>query len=107
MKIGRFSAAVALVVLAASVVSAEDQGSSRNDWAGWGVRVGVADSPDQVVVGAQYDFGEFAHRVHLEPNIELGFGDEVVLVELSGFVPATTTAISRSRSRPAEACAGR
>ena len=42
---------------------------------GWGLRFGVGDDPDQVIAGAQWDFGEFK-AVHLEPNVELSVGDD-------------------------------
>ena len=42
---------------------------------GWGLRFGVGDDPDQVIGGAQWDFGEFK-AVHLEPNLELSIGDD-------------------------------
>jgi len=58
-------------------VQAQDAGSQKShDWSGWGVRVGLADDPDQVIIGGQYDFGEIADRVHFEPNVELGIGDD-------------------------------
>ncbi|MEE8412713.1 MAG: hypothetical protein V3S47_09420 [Acidobacteriota bacterium] len=41
---------------------------------GWGLRFGIGDDPDQIIVGAQWDFGEFK-AVHLEPNVELSVGD--------------------------------
>jgi hypothetical protein len=44
---------------------------------GWGLRFGVGDDPDQVIAGAQWDFGEFK-AVHLEPNVELSAGDDHV-----------------------------
>lgn len=42
---------------------------------GWGLRFGVGDDPDQVIAGAQFDFGSFKW-VHLEPNLELSIGDD-------------------------------
>ncbi len=48
---------------------------------GWGLRFGVGDDPDQVIAGAQWDFGEFK-AVHLEPNAELSVGDN--FLTLSG-----------------------
>jgi len=44
---------------------------------GWGIRLGVGDDPDQIIGGVQLDYGEFK-GVHLEPNIELGIGDDHV-----------------------------
>ncbi len=42
---------------------------------GWGPRVGISDNPDQVVVGAHWDLGEFAPRVRWQPSVDFGFGD--------------------------------
>ncbi len=51
---------------------------------GWGVRVGVADDPDQVVAGAQFDFGSVARRVYVEPNVELGIGNDRAILVFTG-----------------------
>jgi len=46
---------------------------------GWGPRVGLSLNPDQVHFGAHLDFGNFAQHVRFQPNVELGFGDDVKL----------------------------
>ena len=46
---------------------------------GWGPRVGLSLNPDQVYFGAHLDFGNFARHVRFQPNLELGFGDNVKL----------------------------
>jgi hypothetical protein len=46
---------------------------------GWGPRVGLSLNPDQVHFGAHLDYGNFARHVRFQPNIELGFGDDVKL----------------------------
>ena len=51
---------------------------------GWGLRFGVGDDPDQVIAGAQWDFGEFK-AVHLEPNVELSVGDDHLTLEVADF----------------------
>jgi hypothetical protein len=51
----------------------------------WGFRIGVATEPDQAVGGVQFDLGEIVRRLHLEPNLELGVGDDHTV--LSGTVP--------------------
>jgi hypothetical protein len=43
---------------------------------GWGVRLGVANSPDMVIAGANLDMGGIARRVRAEPNFEIGIGDD-------------------------------
>jgi hypothetical protein len=47
---------------------------------GWGPRLGVTINPDQFHVGAHLDFGNFAQHVRFQPNVEVGFGDNVTLV---------------------------
>ncbi|MFH1311938.1 MAG: outer membrane beta-barrel protein [Candidatus Eisenbacteria bacterium] len=44
---------------------------------GWGPRVGLSLDPDQVHFGAHLDFGNFARHVRFQPNVELGFGDDM------------------------------
>jgi hypothetical protein len=46
---------------------------------GWGPRIGLSVSPDQVHFGAHLDFGQFANHIRFQPNLELGFGDDVKL----------------------------
>jgi hypothetical protein len=46
---------------------------------GWGPRVGLSLSPDQIHFGGHLDFGQFAKHVRFQPNVELGFGDNVDL----------------------------
>jgi hypothetical protein len=46
---------------------------------GWGPRVGVSINPDQFHFGAHLDFGNFARHVRFQPNLELGFGDDMKL----------------------------
>lgn len=75
---------VVMLMLLATPVLAQEGGSKQSDWSGWGVRVGVADDPDQFVVGAQFDFGEIADRIHFEPNFELGVGDDHIVLAGTG-----------------------
>jgi len=46
---------------------------------GWGPRVGLSIDPDQFHFGAHLDFGQFARHVRFQPNVEIGFGDDVDL----------------------------
>ena len=50
---------------------------------GWGPRVGITSSPDQVYFGAHLDCGDFADRVRFQPNLEIGVGDGVTLAALN------------------------
>jgi len=46
----------------------------------WGLRLGLGNDPDQIIVGGQYDFGEIARRVHIDPHFELGLGDDSAIL---------------------------
>lgn len=50
---------------------------------GWGPRLGLSLNPDQVHFGAHLDFGQFADHVRLQPNLELGFGEDVKLFTIN------------------------
>jgi len=66
------------VVAAAAPASAADIALR-----GSGLRVGVADNPDQFVAGFQLDMGEFVPRLRFQPNLEIGLGDHRPLVEVT------------------------
>lgn len=67
----RTAGLLAFLVLASLPAAAQDIA-----FRGWGVRAGVADDPDQVVLGAQFNFGEFIEDLRFQPNVEVGFGDD-------------------------------
>ncbi len=69
----------ALVLSVASLAVAEDGFGYR----GWGPRAGLSVDPDQVFGGIHFDFGELARNVRLQPNVELGVGDDEVLLALN------------------------
>ena len=46
---------------------------------GWGPRIGLSLNPDQIHFGTHLDFGHFADHVRFQPNLELGFGEDVKL----------------------------
>lgn len=52
--------------------------------AGWGPRLGVTSDPDQIHMGLHIDVSNLASHVRFQPNIEVGFGDDMVLVSLNG-----------------------
>jgi hypothetical protein len=70
--------AAALGVVLGSVVALA---GPDNDvvFRGWGPRVGLSLNPDQIYFGAHLDFGNFANHIRFQPNLELGFGDNVKL----------------------------
>jgi hypothetical protein len=45
-----------------------------------GVRGGASVNPDQFYVGGHVETPAIVDRVHLRPNLEIGFGDNVTLV---------------------------
>lgn len=49
----------------------------------WGLRAGVSDRPDQVLIGVQVDLGELIDKLNFEPNLELGLGDDQTIFSLS------------------------
>lgn len=51
---------------------------------GWGPRMGLSVDPDQLHVGVQFDLGEFVPHLQFQPNVELGFGDDVFLLLMNG-----------------------
>jgi hypothetical protein len=51
---------------------------------GWGPRVGISTSPDQLVLGGQLVTDELAPHVIAVPNLELGFGDDVTVIAING-----------------------
>lgn len=77
MKETAFTAA--LFLLAVSAAMAQDGPGFR----GWGLRAGVSDRPDQLIVGAQADFGELFENLSFIPNLELGVGDDQNILSLS------------------------
>lgn len=81
----RMLVATLVAVTLAIVPSAVRAGDPNSDigFRGWGPRVGLTINPDQVHVGAHLDFGNFARHVRFQPNVEVGFGDDLTLVTLN------------------------
>jgi hypothetical protein len=46
----------------------------------YGLRAGFSTDPDQLVLGGQMSVGEVAPNLTFDPNVELGFGDNVTLI---------------------------
>lgn len=51
--------------------------------AAFGPRFGVSIDPDQVVVGGQVSLRDFAPNWSFDPNLELGFGDDLTVFALN------------------------
>src|SRR5437867_3119209 len=49
----------------------------------YGVRTGFSSSPDQLVLGGQMSVAEVAPNLSFDPNVELGFGDNLTLIGLN------------------------
>lgn len=46
----------------------------------FGFRAGFSSSPDQLVLGGQMSVGEVAPNLTFDPNLDLGFGDNVTIL---------------------------
>lgn len=57
------------VILSATPAAAQDPG----------VRAGVSIDPDQFYFGGHFETGPLVDRLHFKPNLEIGFGDDIVL----------------------------
>lgn len=85
----RFIQTAALLAISLSLAATAAHASSSSDplsdigFRGWGPRVGLTFSPDQFHVGAHLDYGNFAKHVRFQPNVEVGFGDDLTLVTLN------------------------
>lgn len=71
------------VVCAPAVAPAATDALSDIGFRGWGPRLGLTFNPDQFHVGAHMDFGNFARHVRFQPNVEIGFGDDVTLLTVN------------------------
>lgn len=49
----------------------------------YGFRAGFSTSPDQLVLGGQMSIGEVAPNLSFDPNIELGFGDNLTIISFN------------------------
>ncbi len=70
----------ATIILLAGTTYSQD---SEPGYRGWGPRVGLSLDPDQVHFGGHVDFGNFAKRLRFQPNLEIGFGDDLRLIALN------------------------
>ena len=80
----RAAPVLTVLLLAGPVVPALAQGTQGTTgigWQGWGVRVGASANPDQLYGGVHFNLGQFAKDVRFRPTVEIGFGDDVTLVQ--------------------------
>ena len=84
MRIRNLVLIVITTLLLSLPVWAEDESQGQNSsqggihLRGWGIRAGLGVDPDQLIVGAHWDLGEIVEHLRLQPNVELGFGDDVL-----------------------------
>jgi hypothetical protein len=86
MKARKIAPLLILPCLAVLATPALAQGTAQVGYRGWGVRAGLSSNPDQVYAGVHWDLGEFARNVRFRPNIEVGFGDHVTLLQANAEV---------------------
>jgi len=80
MQIKRYLVLTAILMVALPIWAEEpSETSSQSDigWKGWGLRAGLTSDPDQFVGGVQFNLGEFRRHLRFQPDVELGFGDDV------------------------------
>lgn len=75
-----------LLILVVLSTPAMAQGTAKIEYRGWGARVGASSNPDQIYGGAHWDLGEFARNVRFRPNVEIGFGDHVTVLQANAEV---------------------
>ena len=73
------------IIGAALFLIAIGAGAARG-YTAWGPRLGVTADPDQVHVGMHIDVGSFGEHVRFQPNMDMGFGDDIFLASLNGDV---------------------
>ena len=61
---------LSLALFAAVALPALPAAAQDLAFRGWGLRAGVSDNPDQLVVGAQFNFGEVYRDVRFQPSVE-------------------------------------
>lgn len=83
----RLSRVFALVLMAAATAAALPAARADIGYRGWGPRVGLSDSPDQIIGGLHWDLGEWGPHVVFQPDLEFGIGDDIFTVDFT--VPAT------------------
>jgi len=66
----RLSLLLGLVILAATPAAAQDGG----------IRGGISVDPDQFYFGGHLETGPLVNRLHFRPNVEVGVGDDLLLI---------------------------
>jgi len=78
------TAALAFAALAPSGAHAQDGDGSARAFGvrGIGPRIGLSIDPDQLHLGGHLDLGDLGRRVNLMSSLEVGFGDDLVVLTL-------------------------
>lgn len=74
---------ILLTLVLVACLTAATALEARDYVLGWGGRVGATLDPEQIHLGFHLDLGDIAERLRLQPNIEIGFGDNVTLVAIN------------------------
>ena len=64
------SVLLGLVILSSTPAAAQDAG----------IRAGISVDPDQFYFGGHLETSPLIDRLHFRPNVEVGFGDDLVLI---------------------------
>jgi len=75
-------AATALLASSASAAN-ETAAAASSERPTFGPRIGISSSPDQLVLGGQVTFPDFAPHLSVSPNVELGFLDNETTVAIN------------------------
>ena len=75
--------AVGWMILAGCAFCGRPAGAQELRYGGWGVRGGFSVTPDQFVLGAHVHLGELARNLRLDPNVDIGFGDNLTVITLN------------------------
>ena len=81
-----FAFMLATALLAAPFAAfAADSASGAGAGSGtqFGPRIGMSSSPDQIVLGGQIAFPDFAPHLNVVPNVEVGFLDNQTVIALN------------------------
>ena len=76
----------AIILCSPAFAQPPEQQQRRLENQGWGLRVALADDPDTALIGAHLNLGEIVENLRLQPNVELGFGDDHTTLFITGAV---------------------
>jgi hypothetical protein len=71
------------VALVTAALIAPPASFAAGSGAEFGPRIGMSSTPDQLVLGGQVEFPEFAPHLTVDPNVEIGFLDHQTVVAMN------------------------